>query len=139
MLIKGTSTHSSNSLGAEKNQRRVLVTYENERIWVGIWTNKLFPGERSNWSDQNGYLNLPKDSLKLPPGNGREWEWEDIWHVDKSEFTDPDGWQYALDFNSQFHSHKGLFDAVRRRKWVRACRQKTLTSSSDLPTQAINL
>lgn len=98
------------------------MTYENERIWVGTWTNKLFPGERSNWSDLNGMMNLPKESFKLP---GKEWEWEDIWYVEKSaEFTDENGWQYAVDFNGNFHGHKGIFDAVRRRKWIRVCRQK---------------
>jgi hypothetical protein len=56
------------------------VTYENERIWLGHWTNKMFPGERAHWSDLNGLLNIPKDSFKLP---GKDWEWEDIWYVEK--------------------------------------------------------
>jgi len=109
-------------------QKKTFVTYENERIWVGIWTTKLFPGERSNWSDINGAMHLPKESFSLPTpanGGGKEWEWEDIWHVEKiPEFTDANGWQYAVDFNSNFHGHKNLLDVVRRRKWVRVCRQK---------------
>lgn len=24
--------------------RRIHVTYENERIWLGLWTHKMFPG-----------------------------------------------------------------------------------------------
>ena len=80
----------------------------------------MFDIERSHWSDQNGMMSLPKDSFKLP---GRDWEWEDIWHVEKlPEFTDQEGWQYGIDFNSNFHGTKGIFDAVRRRKWVRVCR-----------------
>jgi len=43
------------------------------------------------------------------------------------EFTDTEGWQYAVDFQSNFHSIKGLFDAVRRRKWVRVARVKNET------------
>jgi len=80
----------------------------------------------------NGVMHLPKESFKLPTpanGGGREWEWEDIWHVEKiPEFTDSNGWQYAVDFNSNFHGHKNLLDVVRRRKWVRVCRQKQSSS-----------
>lgn len=87
-----------------------------------MWTSRMFPGERSNWSDYNGVMNLPKDSFKLP---GKNWEWQDIWYVEKlPEFTDEQGWQYAVDFNANFHAQKGLFDVVRRRKWVRVCREK---------------
>ena len=72
-------------------------------------------------------MNLPKDSFKLP---GKDWEWEDIWHVEKTpDQTDPDGWQYALDFNYNFHGTKGIFDSVRRKKWVRVCRQKLENNS----------
>ncbi|TNV82072.1 hypothetical protein FGO68_gene11220 [Halteria grandinella] len=100
----------------------MFVTYENERIWLGVWTSRMFPGERANWSDQQGVMQLPKDSFKLPNGN---WEWADIWHVEKlPEFTDEQGWQYAVDFNGNFHAQKGLFDVVRRRKWLRVCREK---------------
>ena len=78
--------------------------------------------ERSNWSDKEGTLNIPKDSFKLP---GKEWEWSDIWHVEKlPEFTDDDGWQYAVDFTSPFHKNLGLFDMVRKRKWIRVYRKK---------------
>ena len=70
-------------------------------------------------------LTLPKETFKLP---GPQWAWEDIWHVEKMpEFTDTEGWQYAVDFQSNFHSIKGLFDAVRRRKWVRVARVKNET------------
>ena len=46
---------------------------------------------------------LPKDSFKLP---GKDWEWEDIWHVDKHpEFTDDEGWIYSVDFGSPGHKY----------------------------------
>jgi hypothetical protein len=78
--------------------------------------------ERSHWSDYNGMMNMPKESFKLPSS---AWEWEDIWHIERTpEFTDADGWSYAIDFNSGFHASKGLLDAVRRRKWVRVARLK---------------
>ena len=104
----------------QEGGKKVHVTYENQRIWLGIWTNKLFPGERSNWSDVNGMLTLPKEGFKLAEG----WEWEDIWHVEKlPEFTDNEGWQTAVDFNGNWHGSKGLFDAVRRKKWLRLSKQ----------------
>ncbi len=82
----------------------------------------MFPGERANFSDYNGMMTLPKESFKLP---SNQWEWEDIWHVEKlPEFTDNEGWSYSIDFNSPFHSAKGMLDAVRRRKWVRVARLK---------------
>ncbi len=85
----------------------------------------MFPGERAHWSDLNGLMNIPKDSFKLP---GKDWEWEDIWYVEKQrEFTDDNGWQYAVDFGSNFHGTKALFDVVRRRKWIRVCRVKQNT------------
>lgn len=84
--------------------------------------------ERYNWTDYNGMLHLPKDSFKLPSS---AWEWEDIWHVERTpEFTDADGWSYAIDFNSAFHAAKGLLDAVRRRKWVRVARLKNESMGS---------
>ena len=70
--------------------------------------------ERNNWSDQKGDMYLPKDSFKLP---GKDWEWEDIWHVDKHpEFTDDEGWIYSVDFGSPGHKYQGIFDVVRKRK-----------------------
>lgn len=82
----------------------------------------MLPGERSNFSDYNGMMTLPKESFRLPSS---QWEWEDIWHVERlPEFTDADGWQYSIDFNSTFHAAKGMLDAVRRRKWIRVAREK---------------
>ncbi len=74
-------------------------------------------------------MNLPKDSFKLP---GKDWEWEDIWHVDKHpEFTDDDGWIYSVDFTAPGHKYQGIFDVVRKRKWVRVCKKKTPTPIKD--------
>lgn len=79
-----------------------------------------------------GDMQLPKDSFKLP---AKDWEWEDIWHVDKHpEFTDDEGWSYAVDFSSPFHKHQGLFDVVRKRKWVRVCKKKLPSSSPEKET-----
>ncbi|CDW73311.1 tectonin beta-propeller repeat-containing protein 1 [Stylonychia lemnae] len=106
-------------------QRKIFVTYENQRWWLSSWTSTLLPGERHSWSDQKGEMQLPKEAFKLP---SKDWEWEDIWHVDKHpEFTDDDGWSYGVDFSSPFHKHQGMFDVVRKRKWVRVCKKKNST------------
>lgn len=56
---------------------------------------------------------------------GKEWEWEDIWYVEKvADVTDDEGWQYAVDFKGPFHKQQGLIDVIRRRKWIRVCKQK---------------
>ena len=55
------------------------------------------------------------------------WEWVDIWHIEKNdEFTDDNGWQYAVDFKSNYHKSSGLLDVVRKRKWVRICKKKVV-------------
>lgn len=84
-------------------KRKTFVTYENQRWWLSAWTSTLLPGERANWSDQKGEMHLPKEAFKL---DSKEWQWEDIWHVDKHpEFTDDEGWSYGVDFSSPFHKH----------------------------------
>jgi hypothetical protein len=115
---------SNNKARAKGMNKKAFITYENQRWWLSNWTGALLPGERNNWSDMNGDLNLPKETFKIP---GIDWEWEDIWYVDKHlEFQDDDGWSYGVDFASPFHKHQGLFDVVRKRKWVRVCKMKIL-------------
>lgn len=65
---------------------------------MNVWTSKLLPGERYNWSDNEGHMYLPKEQFKLPDN---QWEWETIWFIDKNpEFTDESGWQYSSDFSN---------------------------------------
>lgn len=36
--------------------------------------------------------------------------------------ADSEGWQYATDYPNKYHSYKGSFDYVRRKRWHRKCR-----------------
>ena len=70
-------TPSSNTRG-DKEYRK-FETYENQRVWMGIFTEVLFPHERSSWSDKDGKVKLPKNSILLPIDG--EWSWETEWEV----------------------------------------------------------
>ena len=50
------------------------------------------------------------------------------WLVDYQppDGADREGWQYATDFPSRYHGHKGPFDYVRRRRWQRRRRLATV-------------
>lgn len=45
-------------------------------------------------------------------------------------FQDKKGWSYAYDFNNPFKKSRGLFDFVRRRKWVRLASKSITTNGS---------
>lgn len=67
------------------------------------------------------------------------WKWVDNWTIQDSvrvmdddpssteyiRATDPDGWFYALEWSFEYSPTKYLTSNVRRRRWERACRQKT--------------
>ena len=38
---------------------RKFETYENQRVWMGIFNDKLLPHERPSWSDKDGKVKLP--------------------------------------------------------------------------------
>ena len=85
---------------------------------MGIFKEVLFPHERSAWSDKDGKVKLPKNSILLPVDG--DWKWETGWEIAKDpNFNDKNGWCYANDFNGPFKKTRGLLDFVRRRKWVR--------------------
>lgn len=85
---------------------------------MGIFKDMLFPHERPNWSDKDGKLKLPRDSILLPIDG--DWKWQTEWIVEiDPNFHDKKGWSYANDFNGPFKRSRGLFDLVRRRKWAR--------------------
>jgi len=85
---------------------------------MGIFKDMLFPHERPNWSDKDGKVKLPRDSILLPIDG--DWKWQTEWIVEiDNNFHDKKGWSYANDFNGPFKRSRGLFDLVRRRKWVR--------------------
>lgn len=85
---------------------------------MGLFKDMLFPHERANWSDKDGKVKLPRDSILLPLDG--DWKWQTEWIVEiDNNFHDKKGWSYANDFNGPFKRSRGLFDLVRRRKWVR--------------------
>ena len=85
---------------------------------MGIFKDVMFPHERSAWSDKDGKVKLPKNSILLPIDG--DWKWETDWEIQKdTNFNDKKGWSYSNDFNGPFKRSRGLLDFVRRRKWVR--------------------
>lgn len=110
LKLKRRQPVSSSSPVSSPNQK-VFRIYENQRRWVGVWTQYTFPAERKNWSDVNG-KSSNKEDIALPTDS----QWEDQWKLEKSEH---DGWEYAPDFTRHFHPHKETWDSVRRRCWVR--------------------
>lgn len=97
---------------------RKFEVYQNQRMWMGIFKDALFPHERHVWSDESGKHKIKKESILLPAEGG--WKWQTNWVVDvDTQFNDKKGWAYAYDFTGPFKKSKGLMDFVRRRKWVR--------------------
>jgi hypothetical protein len=99
-------------------EKRKFETYENQRAWMGMFKDVLFPHERPAWSDIDGKIKIPKESILLPVDG--DWKWESNWYVEiDPNFCSKKGWQYAIDFHGPFKKSKGIIDFVRRRKWVR--------------------
>ena len=97
---------------------RVYTTYENQR-WLPIqgFSSKLMPTDRPAWSDESGLVELVKEQIKLP---SNEWKWcQTQWEYICDNQTDPDGWEYSIDFQLDFHNQKKISDLVRRRRWCR--------------------
>ena len=40
---------------------------------MGLFKDMLFPHERANWSDKDGNVKLPRDSILLPLDG--DWKW----------------------------------------------------------------
>eukprot|EP00050_Salpingoeca_kvevrii_P015124 m.43775 g.43775 ORF g.43775 m.43775 type:complete len:1171 (-) comp6172_c0_seq1:176-3688(-) len=103
--------------------------WENERKYFGKWSKKLLPTDRAAWSSRDGQSTFNGLASVVPyPG----WKWVDEWHIQMDEDGkfphDKDGWQYAPDFQGAFSNFKasgGMFDHVRRRRWVRHQRGPT--------------
>ena len=98
---------------------------------MGIFKDVLFPHERPSWSDADGKLKIPKESILLPADG--DWKWETNWYVEMdSLFASKKGWSYAHDFNGPFKKSKGIIDFVRRRKWVRIASNKKFGHQNDI-------
>lgn len=76
------------------------------------------------WSDKTGKIKRTRDQVKLL---SMHWQWISDWMVDfhVPGGADKEGWQYAVDFPSNFHANKQFTDYVRRRRWYRKCAVST--------------
>jgi hypothetical protein len=91
-----------------------VETYENQRDFKIFGFGKsLLPTDRAKWSNREGTKEQTKESFTLPSG----WSWEGDWYVVAEPGSE--GWEYAVDFTSNFHAKKSSFDCVRRRLWRR--------------------
>ena len=140
--------------GSDGRLRRLIVVYENARRPVmdlsehddadrGFHPSTLLPGERPQFSDSEGDVQLldPSDELNQPVldkllTTGWEWEGEaKKWQVlTEAGRTDEEGWEYAWNFNRKLNLSPvdwtpdmresfGNKSWVRRRRWVRPCVQ----------------
>ena len=110
----------------EQTDERVFEVYENQRWWLGNWSDKalsLGMSQTHPWSDQSGRRIVHKNDAQLPSAG---WEWECDWKVDQI------GWEYAMGFGAEeneFHPTQLPTDFVRRRRWSRRCsRIKTFST-----------
>jgi hypothetical protein len=105
--------------------RLEFTVLETERLFPLFgWGTKRLPTDRPAWANLSGKItaNTDKVSSLLAQGfhQGR-LQWDDDWTlVIRSDETDKDGWEYAIDFPQSFHAQKHMTDFVRRRKWVRS-------------------
>eukprot|EP00929_Paragymnodinium_shiwhaense_P071376 TRINITY_DN36299_c0_g1_i1.p1 TRINITY_DN36299_c0_g1~~TRINITY_DN36299_c0_g1_i1.p1 ORF type:complete len:2567 (+),score=549.68 TRINITY_DN36299_c0_g1_i1:191-7891(+) len=124
--------HRRASAGAGAG-KRVLEVFEVERKLIADWITPYLPIDRElawRWVDATGTRHphilkgLSQDQCsqaQRPPceldGLFRPTS---TWSIDKNHDTDPDGWRYALAWNSStWDSRAGLFDGLRRRRWTR--------------------
>ena len=85
-------------------RKQYLETYENQRWWLGNWSNKgLTIGTRHvfPWSNDTGFI-----QATIPTSS---WNTED--------------WMYSTNFNGEFHYNHTPSDFVRKRKWTRQSKQ----------------
>nr|CAD1836498.1 unnamed protein product [Ananas comosus var. bracteatus] len=113
--------------------------FENQRYQpIAGWGNKSV-GFRGNdlgrWSNRDfSYSSKDFFEPSLPAG----WRWTSPWKIEKSQYTDGDGWAYGTDFQSlkwpptfSKSSSKSPLDFVRRRRWVRT-RQQLPEKATDI-------
>ncbi|XP_077595606.1 tectonin beta-propeller repeat-containing protein 1 [Stigmatopora nigra] len=115
-------------------------TYENQR-WnpVDGFSERLLPSDRWQWSDITGLHHQPPSSFRLP---SQHWEWEGDWYVDgnfEGEDTEKEGWTYSIDFPAVYTKDKKWNSCVRRRRWLRHRRYKSMDFWAEIPSQKTTL
>jgi hypothetical protein len=92
--------------------------YENQRYMpLKGWQAPYLPTDRHQYTNQKGTEERTKAMVQLPAN----WKWVDSdWTVDTTRVgVDKDGWEYAKDFSTEWHSSNTKLDSVRRRRWHR--------------------
>jgi hypothetical protein len=115
-----TDTSQLTQQELESTASRSFTVYEQQRWWLGKWSEKLLGKESVPWMDARSGIseNTPRESYTLPSQTG--YKWTGPWQVETGPMTDNDGWQYAKDFSQKFWTpKKDIRDFVRRRKWAR--------------------
>ena len=96
-----------------------VVVHENQRWWLGTWSEKLIGSEAFPWTTDGGAPSKPREIVQPPQGS----EWASGWSFDTS-VPDPDGWVYGRDFRQPpTNLKRDIGDFVRTRKWVRNFRR----------------
>ncbi|XP_074030994.1 tectonin beta-propeller repeat-containing peroxin 23 [Leptinotarsa decemlineata] len=103
--------------------------YENER-WLPIegFSSRLLPTDRCHFSNADGTVDRSIDKIRLP---SMAWQWDGDWQKEltlNGQPLDHNGWTYAVDFPSTYHSQKQWKSCVRRRLWVRSRRYSAMNS-----------
>lgn len=112
--------------------------FENQHYQpISGWGNKSnFPGDPGHWSTRD-FSYSSKDFFEPPLPSS--WQWISAWRIDKSDFTDSEGWAYGTDFQNlkwppspSKSSSKSASYFVRRRRWVRIRQQKAEQNIDDM-------
>eukprot|EP01031_Cornospumella_fuschlensis_P029015 gene29015-35020_t len=110
------------------------VVYEYQRWQPGYnWgmaddpSKLLLPTDPGRWSSEDGKKFGKTLESVAPPIDGvagGQWEVTKGWHTVSTD-TDPDGWQYAVSFDSPYwhHENNSSTYVVRRRSWHREVRR----------------
>jgi len=94
-----------------------ILIVENQRWWLGKWSNKLIGSEAYPWADLNG---MPRSKEAVLPPQGFEWTEDAQWTPDLSRGGDSEGWFYGRDFKTEpSNPQRDLSHFVRCRRWSR--------------------
>ena len=92
---------------------------ENQRIMIKKWRSPYLPGDRPHYCNKQGHpLTMKQVESRLPPS----WIWmESEWNTELGQYTDKEGWEYAVDFHAGgwTNKFKQFVHNVRRKTWIR--------------------
>ena len=87
------------------------------------WKKNMIMNEIPLWCKVNDLKTFcDKNMIFLPIDGINKYKWSSEWKVEINDNTDSEGWEYSVDFHSQFDKNdEGKY--VRRRKWIRYASQ----------------